>query len=87
MVGSNKRMKRNNKAQVSLELGLAFVCAFIILLGGVKMCTWFIGRMVQRQEDYEASDAYGRVTATEKDTNTIGVEVDESNYQKMDLVR
>lgn len=78
-------MRRNNKAQVSLELGLAFVCAFILLLGGVKMCTWFIGRMVQRQEGYEASNAYGREIATEE--GTIGVEVDESNYQKMDLIK
>lgn len=78
-------MRRNNKAQVSLELGMAFVCAFIILLGAVKMCTWFIGRMVQRQEDYETSDDYGRTTATLN--NTMGVEVDESGYQKLDLIK
>lgn len=64
---------------------MAFVCAFLILLGGVKMCTWFIGSMVQRQEDYEASSAYGREIATEE--GTIGVEVDESSYQKMDLIK
>lgn len=78
-------MKQNNKAQVSLELGMAFVCAFLILLGAVKMCTWFIGSMVQRQEDYETSDGYGRTIATLN--NTMGVEIDESDYQKLDLIR
>ena len=76
-------MKRSKKGQVTLELGLAFICVFLILLGGVKLCTWCIGRMVERQEDYEASPEYGREIATEKDT--MGVEVDESDYQPLNL--
>lgn len=67
---------------------MAFVCAFLILLGAVKMCTWFIGRMVQRQEDYETSGDYGREVAGGRyGSSQIGVEVDESGYQELDLIR
>ena len=66
--------------QVSLELGAAFICIFIILFASIKICTWVVGRMVVRQEDYEAS----------RNSATIGVEVDESDtarYKKLDLFR
>ena len=71
------------KGQVSLELAAAFICVFILLLASVKLCTWAVGRMVVRQEDFETDTEdrkYGRVTAGGGgDPNKIGVEVDESN--------
>ena len=80
-----------NKAQISLELATAFFCIFLILLASVKICTWVVGRMVVRQEDYEGSgerQQYGRVTAG---STNIGVEVDEESdttrYQKLDIFR
>ncbi len=69
--------------QVSLELATAFICMFILVLASVKIATWVAGRMVVRQEDFETSQNYGRVTAG---STNIGVEVDESNptrYQEL----
>ncbi len=59
------------KGQVSLELAMAIICILILLLASVKLGTWVIGRMVVRQEDFEASRASAGAT-------TIGEEVDES---------
>lgn len=73
--------------QVSLELGTAFICIFLILLASVKICTWVVGRMVVRQEDFEKNPNYGRVTAA---STNIGVEVDESDptrYQSLNIFK
>ena len=70
---------RRNRGQVSLELGAAFLCVFILLLASVKLCTWAVGRMVVRQEDFEGS-------RVEAGSTNIGVEVDESDsarYQEL----
>lgn len=78
---------KKGKGQVSLELGAAFICIFIILFATIKICTWVVGRMVVRQEDYETSANYGRVTAG---SANIGVEVDESDtarYKKLDIFK
>ena len=49
-------MKKNRlKAQVSLELGTAFVCIFLLLVAGAKLCTWLVGQMVTRQENYQTT--------------------------------
>lgn len=72
-----------NKGQVSLELGAAFICIFLILLASVRIATWVVGRMVVRQEDYERS----RVSAA---STNIGQEVDESDttrYKKLNIFR
>jgi len=63
---------KKNKGQVSLELATAFFCILLILVASARLCTWAIGRMVVRQEDFENS----RITAA---STNIGVEVDESN--------
>jgi Na+-transporting methylmalonyl-CoA/oxaloacetate decarboxylase gamma subunit len=65
-------MMRKKRAQISLELGLAFILIFMLLLAGVKLSVWLIGRMVDRQEDYERS----RAGATYQ---YLGAEVNESN--------
>jgi hypothetical protein len=72
-------MRKENKAQISLEIATAFLCAFIILLASVKLCTWLVRYMVVRQEDFEASEEYGRVTAG---STNIGVEINESDTNK-----
>jgi hypothetical protein len=67
------------KGQVSLELATAFICIFILLLASVKLCTWLAGRIVVRQEDFEASRARAA-------SANIGEEVNESNtarYQNL----
>lgn len=72
-----------DKAQITLELATAFICVFILILASVKICTWAVGRMVVRQEDYEKS----RIEAT---STNIGKELDESNptrYQKLRFFR
>lgn len=69
--------------QVSLELGAAFVCIFLILLAGVRIATWVVGRMVVRQEDYERS----RIVAG---STNIGQGVNESNparYKKLNVFK
>jgi len=70
---------RKNKAQVSLELATAFICAFILLLASVKMCTWVMSRVVVRQEDFEAS----RLEAGDPEVNqNQEVQVDETDPEK-----
>lgn len=64
-------LKKAN-GQASLELATAIICIFLILIASAKLCTWAIGRMVVRQEDFENT----RIIAA--NTN-IGVEVDESS--------
>lgn len=69
------------KGQVSLELGATFICIFLILLASVRICTWAVGKMVVRQEDYERS----RIAAG---STNIGQEVDEKDttrYKKLDV--
>lgn len=50
------------QGQVTLELATAFICIFLLLIASVKLCTWFLGQMVVRQENYESSRA--RATST-----------------------
>jgi hypothetical protein len=63
---------KKTKAQVSLELGLAFVCIFILLIASVRLSFWLVSRMVARQQDFEGS----RPRAT---SDLLGTEVDEPN--------
>jgi len=70
---------RRHKGQVSLEIATAFLCVFIILLASVKLCVWVVRYMVVRQEDFETSEEYGRVTAG---STNIGVEINESDTNK-----
>jgi len=48
-----------NHGQVSLELGIAFVCIFLILMGSFNVCLWFITRFTIRQQGYEATRTSG----------------------------
>lgn len=70
--------KQTGKGQSSLELTVALIAAFILLLGTVKLFVWVNERMVLRQEDYEAT----RVAAA---SDNPGVEVDESAYPLLDI--
>jgi hypothetical protein len=54
--------KLKAQGQVSLELGTAFVCILLLLVASAKLCTWLVGQMVVRQENYEASRAAGSST-------------------------
>ncbi|KPK97555.1 MAG: hypothetical protein AMJ95_08490 [Omnitrophica WOR_2 bacterium SM23_72] len=43
------------RAQISLELGTAFVLILLLLFGSVNLARWLVGRLVVRQEIYEGS--------------------------------
>jgi len=75
------KMFKRIKGQVSLELGAAFLCIFLLLLASVKLCVWLAGRMVTRQERYEAFR--GSETLNRVDRSDIGHEVDESKLPKL----
>jgi len=66
------------KAQSTLELTVAMIAVFILLLASVKTFVWVNQRMVLRQEDYEGT----RVAAA---SNNPGVQVDESDYPLLDI--
>ncbi|OGX17148.1 MAG: hypothetical protein A3K83_03710 [Omnitrophica WOR_2 bacterium RBG_13_44_8b] len=73
-------MKKNN-AQISLELGAALICIFLLLLASVKLCTWAVTRIAYRQQDYET---------TRTSASSTGAEVNESDpskYPKLDFFR
>lgn len=74
-------MQKKNKAQVSLELAGAIICIFILLLASVKLCTWAVGRMVVRQENFENS-------RVEAGSTIIGEEVVEPTQElQFDYIR
>jgi len=64
------------KGQSSLELALAIFCVFLLLLASVKLCTWAVGRLVVRQEDFEDTRVEAGTPAT------IGEPIDESDTTK-----
>ena len=69
--------RRNKRAgQITLELGLAFVCVVILLLASVKACVWIVARMTVRQEDFTNS----RIRASS--SPNLGEEVNESDTNK-----
>ena len=67
---------KGRKAQVSLELGTAFVLVFLLLFGSVNLARWLVSRMAGRQHEYEGS----RRSATYE---YLGMEVDETNYRPL----
>ena len=75
----NKRIN----GQISLELGAAFICIFLILLASVRIATWVVGRMVVRQEDYEST----RTTAGSTNIEQGVDESDTARYKKLDVFR
>lgn len=66
------------RGQVSLEITIAFIALFILLLGSVKIFVWLNEQMVLRQEDYESTRVAGGSSNSE-------VQVDESDYPKLDI--
>lgn len=46
-------MVRGARAQASLEMAVAILCALVLLLGGLRLCVWINSRLVERQRDYE----------------------------------
>ena len=73
------------KAQVSLELGLALIGVFILLVGVLNVFIWVNQRMVQRQKDYETDRQLAGSSYTGQE-----VRVDESNttkYPDLDIFR
>lgn len=69
-----------NKAQVSLEMGLALVGVFLLLVAVINVFTWVNKRLITRQQDYEKT----RVRAGSSNTE---VKVDESAYPKLDILK
>ena len=66
------------KAQSSLELVVALVAVFILLLGSVKIFVWLNGRMALRQQGYEASR---RPAASD----SPGTQVNESDHPLLNV--
>lgn len=80
---NGKRLFKRGQApfcsgQSTLELTVAMIAVFILLLASVKLFVWVNERLVLRQEDYEAT----RVAAA---SNNPGVQVDESGYPLLDI--
>lgn len=65
-----------NNAQISLELGLAFVLIFLLLLASVKLSVWIVSTLMQRNDIYESS----RPGATYEH---LGAEIDEDSLQPL----
>lgn len=72
---------RKIRAQVSLETTLALICVIVLLFGSIKIFVWFTERIARRQEDYAAQ----RIDAGRIDVDGPEVQVDESNYEKLDI--
>ena len=68
------------KAQSTLEITVALVAVFILLLGSTKILVWLNERMVLRQEAYESS----RVAAG-KAAPGVEVQVNESAFPELDI--
>ena len=66
------------KAQSTLEITVALVAVFILLLGSTKVFVWVNEQMVLRQEGYEST----RVAAG---STNPGVQVDESGYPLLNI--
>ena len=81
MQKTENREQKTVTAQATIEVTLAFVCVLILLFASVKIFIWMAERMVQRQEDYEAT----RIQAASINTGEPGVYVNESNYPKLDI--
>ncbi len=77
-LASSIEHRASRNGQSTLELTVALVAVFILLLGTVKIFVWVNEQMVLRQEDYEAT----RVAAA---SDNPGIEVDESGYPKLDI--
>lgn len=74
-----------NRAQVSLEVTVAFICIMVLLFASVRIFVWMNQRMVQRQKDYEDT----RIAAGSIEAGESGVYVDysdEEKYPKMDIL-
>lgn len=102
MVDNNSKYGRINsrhKAQVALEAAIAISCVLILLLGALKIFLWINQRVVQRQEDYEATRisagsvdpyTYKEDGGVSKEPNLavreeIDTLMDESKYPKLDI--
>jgi len=70
--------------QATLELALAIVCIFILLLGSLKIFLWVNQRLVLRQEHYESSSDYGRVKAGSS-SEEVGLRESSSPYPKLNI--
>ena len=66
------------RAQVSLELALAFISIFLLLFGTLNLFFWMNERLVLRQRDYEE-------TRVKAGAHHAGIRVDESNYPKLNI--
>ncbi len=78
-------VRYNRKAQSTLELALAIVGIFILLLGSLKIFFWANNRFIMRQEDYENSPDYGRVKAGSS-SDEVGLRESTSPYPKLDIL-
>lgn len=65
-------MIKKPSAQVSLELAVAFIGIFLLLLGALKIFVWVNQRLVLRQEAYDAT----RVTAAGMEKGLDGAEME-----------
>ncbi len=74
----NLSLKTLKKGQSSLEMAIAFVAVFILLLGSARIFVWLNQRMVTRQEAYEQT----RIAAA---SNQPGRAVDESALPALDI--
>jgi hypothetical protein len=85
-------IRRTSRGQSSLEMSAALILVLILLVGAVKLFLWLNASLVYRQSDYEKSRvAAGSTPLTgvslTSQSDTKGVEVDESAYPKLDIFR
>jgi hypothetical protein len=73
-------MKTQARAQISLELGMAFVCLVLLIVASIRLSGWLIVRMMDRNHAFEQT----RVSASEPGGN-LGREDDESALTPLKL--
>jgi hypothetical protein len=58
--------------QVSLEISVALICVFLLVIAAIKICTWLTEQLAFRQENYES-------------TRTAGSSIDDSGYPQLNI--
>jgi hypothetical protein len=62
-------MFARNKAQSSIEMVIALICALILFLGSVKIFSWANSAMVTRQQWYDSTRVAAGSSSPGEDNN------------------
>jgi hypothetical protein len=82
---ANRLVGRFRKGQVSLEMAVALISVFILLLGTLNLFIWLNKRFILRQRDYEYNPERGRVAAGNT-TNAAEIQVNETGYLRLNIL-